>query len=160
MSGRAIEIISRLGFVVVMLWTAALLGGCSTYQMRGRVVEGLAPEIRVVEADDPQLQRPAVNGVRIEVTLDPQSLGRKTLTPVTTNEAGEFALPIDEIGAGMLVYEVQVLARRPGYKHAAEFVKVPGADKRLLIVLAPGVDRYTPPEDPLGESRQFLPDKE
>jgi predicted small secreted protein len=152
--------IRRRFIFLIMACASTTLAGCSTYQLRGKVVEGPASEIRIVEADDPQLQRPAVSGVRIEATLDPQSLARKTLSPVTTNEAGEFALPIDELGAGMLEYEVQVLARRPGYKHAAEFVQVPGASKRLLIVLAPGVDRYVAPEDPLLDSRRFLPAKE
>jgi hypothetical protein len=133
-----------------------LLSGCGGYVLRGKVVEGPEPGVRVVSANDREMERPGIGGARVEVVVDPMSLGRRVVEPVETDSSGEFAVPIEEFGAGSLEYEASVVARRGGFRHVAELIALPGGDRRVLIVLTPGTDGYRPPDDPLGESREFL----
>jgi len=123
---------------------AASLGACS-YSLQGRAVHGDYSAVELVDASDPRLNDPksAVPGVSVHVQADPTKLNRKTLGRVVSGRSGEFSMPVDEFGAGMLEYNIGVFARKKGYEPAEGFFGLPGSGKRLLITLAPGVDKDT-----------------
>lgn len=127
------------------LLAAALLSGCSTHQLQGVVIRGSVAAIMVVDSDDPRLLsgEPIPEAV-VEATLDPSSLGSTPLGRTVSDERGRFSLPVDATGAGMLEYEVEVIAHRPGYQSWQEVLQLPAGWKRVLIVLPPGEDRRRP----------------
>ncbi len=146
----------------LILLTAALLSSlsaCSTYKLQGTVVYGPRSTIEVVSSDDPRLKGSPIDDAAILITLDPNSLRSKFLGQSLPNDKGEFAMAIDEPGAGLLEYEVGVICSAPGFTEAGETVALPGSSKRLLITLAPGSGRVPKPDRLLEEfeknKRQF-----
>ncbi len=123
-----------------LLALTALLSACAPYRLRGSVVLGESPLIRVVNADDPRLQRSPLSDATVEFVLDPASIRPRDLGSVSTDDLGRFELEVAASGAGLLEYEVRVVARATGARSAWDVLALPGADKRVLIVLSPGRD--------------------
>lgn len=119
-----------------------LLPACaSTYELRGRVIEGSVSTVVVVNQNDPRLtdgQSFGLTGAAIDATLDPQNLNRKHLPQTVSMGNGEFSMPVDATGAGFLEYDVEVLVQLPGHAPAINTFRLPGRSKRLLVILAPG----------------------
>lgn len=136
--------------------TAVLLTGCGGGTiLRGKVVSGPQSMVMVVPGDDPRLAGPGIDGVTVALTLDPRSLGRKPLGDGVSYGDGTFAIPINEFGAGLLEYEIGVLARIEGREHAEGFFKLPPGGQRVLIVMAKGADTYREFEDPRSEIKRY-----
>ena len=115
------------------------LPACSPYQLRGRVIEGGTPAIVVVAANDARLNGYGLPGAVITATLDPdRPLQHIPLDPQITDAQGHFAIPVDATGAGLLEYTVEVNAKLAGHTPVQRTFNLPGGDKRVLIVLAPG----------------------
>lgn len=118
---------------------ALVQAGCETYKLRGRVTSGDATYIALVDDNDPRLQTgDAIAGVVLRLQTDPGKLNRKFVGQGLTDGKGEFAIPVDEVGAGFLEYDVAIDARRSGYESTESFFRLPPSDKRVLIVLRPG----------------------
>lgn len=117
-----------------------LLAACGPYKMQGRVVEGDVSYIAVVDKDDPRLKGIGLEGVLLRAQIEPGTLSAKTVAQETSDMKGEFALPVDEWGAGLIDMEGAVLARRRGFKSAEGTFKLPSSSRRVLVVLAPGQD--------------------
>lgn len=140
--------------------SVSVLGACGGYQMQGRVVTGARPEVIVVAKDDPRLGGPGVAGTLVDLTLDPESLGRKPLANGYSGPDGEFAIHVKEIGAGMLEYEVGVVARAPGHNPVYGQIILPGSNKRVLIVMVRGQDRPLQTPGTLDHAEQFLKEED
>ena len=147
----------RMVTMLMLAGAAVMLPACGGYQLRGKVVEGTQPGVVVVDDGDPRLKSVGIGGASVEVMLDPMYVNRKTLGKVYSGGDGTFALPVGEFGAGVLEYNISVLARERNHSFAYEQMLMPGSSKRLLIVLPRGADNYQRPDDPLGESQKFLP---
>ncbi len=140
-----------LSFVVIAL----LVSGCSSYRLRGIVVSGARPEVRVVSADDPVLQSFGVAGATLELTTEPLSMNPVQVAATSANGQGAFDIPVDLGGAGVLDYEVGVLCRAPGYGSVWQTLRLPPGNRRLLIVMAPGGESSGPDNEALRESLEF-----
>ncbi len=141
----------RVAMILAMVLLAGA-SGCSTYQLRGKVIEGRTSGVMLVNKDDPRLTTPGLSGATIDVTLDPQRMGEKHLGQYQTDLDGNFAIPVSEIGAGMFEYDVELVGRHPGFKAAIHKMRLPSADRRVLIVLGEGKDTYRGPRDIIDES--------
>lgn len=119
---------------------ALLIGGCSSYQLRGKVVEGPVSSVQVLEKDDERFRQPGLAGAQVAVTVDPGRLNRTSFGPAAADEDGRFALPVDKTGAGLLEYDAQVIGQLQGYQAAEQTLRLPSQSKRVLITLAPGSD--------------------
>lgn len=131
----------------VSLTLAALLlmaGGCSTYAVRGKVIEGAAPAVVVVDQDDPRLERPGVTGAIVLLTLEPDRLNAREVGADVSDVEGDYTIPVDEFGAGTLLYDTRVTARLQGYKPTVGDFSLPSRGKRVLVILAPGADEGRP----------------
>ena len=117
-----------------------LLVGCTGYTLQGRVLSGPVTAVRVVDADDPRLEDPGLAGAVIDLTLDPGSLARISVPPSIAGSDGSFAIPIDQFGAGLLEYDVSIVVRCEGHESAAQVLRLPLAQKRMLVWLAAGPD--------------------
>jgi len=133
----------------VWLMGLTILSGCSPYALRGKVVPSAnkLSAIVVVEADDPRLDWPGMGTTRIRATIDPDRLSRQDAGQTQADFDGWFSLPIDQAGAGLLEYDVLIVGQLKGYASASQKMSLPASDKRVLILLAPGDHRYTPPYD-------------
>lgn len=120
---------------------AFLCASCSTYQLKGKVVEGEISYIAVVEADDPRLTGPGIHATRIELWNDPTRLNRELIGEVMSDQSGSFSIPVEEIGAGFLMYDVGVKTDRPEYVPAELNFRLPPKEQRILIMLEPIVRR-------------------
>ncbi len=129
-----------------------LLAGCSAYELQGTVIEGAAPMIVVVKADDPRLKQPGVDAVAIDVVLRPHEVKPKAFGPTLTDKQGHFSLAIPEMGAGFLEIQSLISARKSGFQSAWNYLQLPGADQRLLIIIAHGQDTNPPPTDILRDT--------
>lgn len=146
----------RTMLTMTLALAAAAMTGCETYQMRGRVVRGGTPMVLIVDANDPQLEGPGVSGARLDLTLDPDSLGRKPLGVGRSGPTGDFAIAIDEFGAGTLEYKVGAIVRQTGYAPVTGQFIMPGDDQRVLIVMRRGQDHDVGPRDTLERAREVL----
>lgn len=131
-----------------------LLGGCGGggYRLQGVVIEGSSPGIFIVDSNDVRLTEPGIPGAVVQGTIDPDTLRRKPQGSVQTDTRGRFALPVGEIGAGMLEYKIGVFARAPGHAPAEDIFDLPKSSKRILVVLPRGKDPGRAPEDFMGET--------
>ena len=144
---------ARLALASAALWLTA----CGTYELRGKVIEGPASRIEFVDASEPRLAAAGLEGATFELSLDPQRPGRKRIATGNVGADGTFSIPVKELGAGFLEYDFGLVFRLPGHDSAVEYFRLPGRHKRLLVTLARGPDRYSPPLDPAGDLQQFSP---
>ncbi len=142
--------------IAPLLLLAAALTGCGPYELRGRVIEGPVSSVSIVRADDPRLTASGgLTNSTIALTLDPTSLGSKPIGSTLTDTEGNFSLAITEAGAGVLEYQIGVLARRAGYTPAENFMPLPPAGKRVLVTLTRGSDRVSKPDNPIDDLKRF-----
>ncbi|GAB4518993.1 MAG: hypothetical protein Tsb0013_23000 [Phycisphaerales bacterium] len=131
----------RALFMLVLTLGALVLTACGAHQVRGVVRVGENSYVQVVDKDDPRLaEGEPVVGATVTSVVDPQSLGSTRLPAIATDHTGAFAIPVDLFGAGWMEYELGVTVRRTKFSPAEGFFRLPGSDKRLLVVLAPGRD--------------------
>ena len=148
---------SRIGLAAAAcVATAAGLCGCSPYIVQGKVIEGDVSYIAVVDASDARLQGRGLSGASVEIWTDPEKLNRRRVATNVSDSDGSFSLPFGETGAGVLDYEVSVLARREGYSGAEIITPLPSSSKRLLIMMKPGASRLPKETETLMEQyRRF-----
>ena len=125
----------------------AAAGGCQTYVIEGRVVEGPFGDMAFVRPDDPRLDDAALTNVRVTVDRDPDSLGRHQVGTQITDTKGRFEIPVGEFGAGWMDEQWLLRAFKNGYQTVSTTQRLPrGSDRRLLIIMTPGQSE-TAPED-------------
>ena len=129
----------------LIVLAALLSAGCASYRLQGKVIEGGTPAVLVVEKDDPRLNEPGIAGTVLEVTIDPNRLSASDAGADVSDLQGEFAIPIGEFGAGLLEYDARVIARLRGYQTTNRTIRLPGSNKRLLVILSPGQDNGSAP---------------
>jgi hypothetical protein len=143
---------------VLSLVFAVMVGCGGGYQLRGTVVDGSDPSVRmslpavmVVRADDPRLSSPGVASATVALTLDPQSMKPIEAGSTASGGDGRFALPVGH-GAGFLEYQAQVLVRRAGHQTAIGTIPLPRGNQRLLVILPSGKDTWRKPVDFVDET--------
>jgi len=147
--------------LILAALAACTLGACSPYTITGRVVRGEASYMMLVEEGDPRLEEPGIADVQMKLTIEPGKIERKVVAQELSGPEGEVALPVDEIGAGLLNMMAGVAARKKGFAPAEGTFFLPRDDKtRLLIVMAPGWDpeptwETQTTEDLLREAERF-----
>ena len=139
-------------WVPLVLLAVAALAGCESYRLRGAVVAGEAPGVLVVKPSDVRLREVGLPGATIELVLDPASMSPKPAGAALSDARGRFDVPIKEMGAGLLEYELSILCRLKDHGPVYQTIALPGSDRRLLIVLAPGRDAPRPNEDLISET--------
>ena len=144
---------------LIMLGLSTALGACSPYMLRGHVIEGESSYALLVEPSDPRLQAEGVAGVSVRLTMDPGKLNRDVVADNVSGPEGEFELPVDRAGAGLITMDMSILARKAGYTSSEAFFKLPGSGSRfLLIVVAKGADAPGAFDEPMSaddEVRRF-----
>lgn len=148
--------------LAALMLAALMLPGCSSYQIRGTVVEGRAPGVYVVDSSDARLKQTAVADAQIQATLDPEKLRPKLLRPTQSDEQGAFAIPVEDFGAGLLEYSLGLFVDADGYSgtQTPEPIALPGPGKQLLVVVAAGRGKRPPrtngnTENLLDEAEKF-----
>ena len=129
-TSRAIRSLFVLALLVAV---TSQLVACGGYQLRGTVVRGDYSAIEFVQADDPRLDGPGIGGVSLHLQSDPNKLNRETIARTTSAPDGAFAIPVDLPGAGFLIYDVGLYARKESYSPAQNLFRLPGKGKRVLI---------------------------
>lgn len=140
-----------LAFVTLL----GLLAGCETYAIRGKVIDGGTSSITLVNKGDDRLAGDGFGGAEVRAILDPDKLSRKDLGTVIAAQDGTFALPVHEVGAGLLEYKVMVVVRYPHCAPAARLMELPPGDKRLLVSLSAGEDKLDLDYNIVDETRQL-----
>lgn len=126
---------------LLLLFCCGLLGACSSYALRGRVVEGPRPGIELVHQDDPRLtQEHGVAEAFLQLTLDPNRLSKKVVGRATSGSDGTFVMPVDAFGSGVLMHEVELDARRTDFLDSKGTFMLPGGktDRRVLVTVVTG----------------------
>lgn len=142
MNGFGTSRLLRAAWVLAIAAAAVtLLGACSGYRMEGRVIQGDYSAIEIVPADDPRLKEPGLSGVSLHLQSDPNKLNRETVARTTTGAGGDFSIDVDLPGAGLLIYEMGLFARREGFTPAERLFELPSKKRRVLITMTRGADR-------------------
>lgn len=136
-----------------------LIPSCSGYTLRGRVIEGDISYASVVNREDIRLGQRGVGGVTVSLETDPGTVKREFVGESVSDEDGEFEIRVDKAGAGFLIYDVGVEARRRGYEGVRHMFRLPSSSRRLLVVLRPGTDTLTEREGTLMEQYDRFRDR-
>jgi hypothetical protein len=113
-------------------------GGCSGYEVRGRVVYGdFGGLVTVVDEDDPRLRGEGVGNARITIIRDPGRLNARQVATGVSEADGDFVIPLSEFGAGWLeeTWRVQAVRSRLGIAEGLVDMPAPGSGRVLLIEL-------------------------
>lgn len=132
--------VQRTFSVLCLAGLSMLLAACSPYTLRGKVIQGDASYVTIVNPDDPRLAQSGLSGTHLRLVLDPLRLNRKDIATGYSGANGEIEMPVEEFGAGTLQFDVGFYARRNGFNSAEGYFRLPGSGKRILVVLAPGRD--------------------
>ncbi len=137
------------------------LAGCSPYQLQGIVIQGTVPGIEIVDQDDARLDYFGVPEAAISVVLDPQRLQPEPIARGQSNKHGQFALPIEQQGAGFLILDVEVRVSKPAFRSVRQRFDLPARGQRLIVTLPRGEDRPSPDggnilQDTLREAEPYL----
>jgi hypothetical protein len=141
--------LAPLGRILLLLSIAIPAAGCKSYKLQGKVIAGDISYVAVVDADDPRLQEVGIAGAELRLETDPSRLSRDVVGETVSGPDGAFTMPFNKVGGGVLMYDVGLTARRPGYSPAVHQFKLPPPSRRLLIMLAPGPDRLGESDDDL-----------
>jgi hypothetical protein len=135
---------------------ALLLGACGgPYTLRGRVVQGPFSTLDFVAADDARLDEPGLPNVEIEVYRDPDRGNQRVIARQLSRGDGGFEIALDEFGAGWMDELWRITAAARGRQTADLTLALPrGDDRRLLILLAPGLGPEPNP-DLIEQFRRF-----
>lgn len=163
MAHRAIDTrLFRLALVVPAALVAAFaLTGCRAtgYTLEGRVIRGEISYVVVVEAGDPRLGEDAapIPAALVRLETDPGRIQRELIGEVPTDADGNFSIRMNKMGSGILLYDVGITGRKAGHTTAFVATRLPPSHKRVLIMLAPGVDTFRDPyeSDPLRDYERF-----
>lgn len=117
----------------VGLW----LGGCTSVDrtVSGKVIEGKVSMIGRVPSNDPRLEGPGLEGVKIVARLDAMRRGGATVVDGLSGPDGQIKLKTRDLK--VFSEEVSVAATRDGYTPARQVMVIPSGARRLLIVLQP-----------------------
>ena len=74
------------------------------------------------------------------VVLDPERVSPELIGEGHTDAAGEFALTIDEPGAGFLMLDIELQTKRQDYTSVSERMQLPGSNERVIVTLTRGED--------------------
>ena len=135
--------------------------GCGAYRLRGTILDGQLSAVLLVDHDDPRLKQVGLGGAVIELTLDPNSMHPRPLGAAMTGRDGEFDIPIDQAGAGVLEYQLGIMCRLDGYRTIWQIIQLPSSKRQLLIIMtpgphgAPGPSRVPPNQDILKDTLQM-----
>ena len=131
-------VVQRCGAVCLLALCVQFVCGCSAYELKGRVVGGDVSWVGVVDQSDPRLNNSGLAGVQVALVNDPMKINRERIGGAFSDAAGEISIPVDEPGAGWMIYDIGVYASKRGYTDAQGFFRLPPKDKRLLIMLHTG----------------------
>ncbi len=133
------------GWRLVAVACLATAGGCRTYVIEGRVVQGKFGDMAFVRPDDPRLDDPAITNVRVTVDRDPDSLSRRQVGTRITDARGRFEIPVGEFGAGWMDEQWLFRAFKNGYQTVSTRQRLPrGSERKLLIIMTPGHSEASP----------------
>lgn len=135
---------SRFG-VTALAAAALLAGGCGSYKLQGRVVEGDYTGVEIVGRDDERLSGRGVSGVMLRLMTDPTRPNRRVVGETVSNGTGDFAMPVDVMGAGFLEIDAGLTTHKRGYETADGFFRLPGSGRRVLVTVRPGSPREDDP---------------
>lgn len=118
------------------------IGGCASYTLRGKVIEGFDSGIFIVPAEDPRLAETGVRQVNVNIYRDPGSLKQSLIASTSSDPDGAFAVELPAFGAGWMDELWLIETTRRDYRNNSAKVRLPSKRQRLLIVVSPG--RATP----------------
>jgi len=129
----------RLSAAAAAIAAVLVLGGCG-YTLEAKVVRGSFSSLMIVDKNDSRLDQPPLQGARITVTRDADSLGARTVASTVSDGDGGATISIDVMGAGITDEDWLIRASAGGHQNIGLPVRLPvsPSSKRLLVILAPG----------------------
>ena len=82
-------------------------------------------------------------------------LNKESMGEAITAGDGSFSLNVDRVGAGFFRYDVGLSADRRGFEHATLQFKLPPSDRRVLVILRPGVNSSETEDDVWSDYKKY-----
>jgi hypothetical protein len=127
--------------LVTLAALLTLLGGCSTYELRGLVVQGDgASQVSLVSSGDARLENFPVKGVLVELLRDPDAPWHSVVASATSDENGAFVLRVSEFGTGWMDERWMIRATARATQDASLTLQLPGSpgSQRVLVEMLGG----------------------
>lgn len=119
-------------FAAPLVAALALLAGCETSGVNGKVIEGSSSIITMADAKDARMEGPGIEGVEVELRKVREGMSETIVQKVVTDSEGRFHITFKD----RLTGETLVLtARRPGFLAAKGSVSLSSPGKQSLVVL-------------------------
>ena len=128
--------------VVLVVVAGLLMPGCASgYVIQGKAIRGEYSSVTFAHPDDSRLQDSGMADVKVFLFRDPSSLGRELVATASSDDRGNFILPINSFGAGWLVEQWMVHTYLPDTQSAESILTLPkqGTNLKMLITLGRGV---------------------
>ena len=110
------DMLSMRLFLLSLFFIAALvLAGCDSFVIQGKVVQGQSSSMHFVSNDNTGLSTLGLEGTRITVYRDPDSLGTKVAGTAISDDQGRFVIKLDAFGAGWMLEQFEIVAQMQGY---------------------------------------------
>jgi hypothetical protein len=136
--------------LTLLVFVLLPLGGCSSYVMHGRVVEGDYAVITVVSEDDSRFDRPGIEGASLTLYRDPTTLGKKLAGKGVSGPDGWVTMEVAGFGVGFLDEQWLLQVYRSGFQSQEDLVRLPSSKKmRILVMLPVGKSVKPPPMEDL-----------
>lgn len=138
-----------------ILCAGATLGGCASYSLEGRVIPGESSFVAIVDSSDTRLDTRGVSNVEIQLWTDPERPNRELIASTMSGPDGSFSIPVQEVGAGFLQYDVALVARASGYAITEHAFRLPSNSRRALVIMRPGTPGQMPEGSLFDQYRQY-----
>jgi hypothetical protein len=127
--------------LVTLVALSMLFGGCSTYELRGLVVQGDGvSHVSLVPSSDARLENFPVKGVLVELLRDPDAPWHSVVASATSDANGAFVLRVNEFGTGWMNEQWMIRATAHGTQDASLTLQLPGSpgSQRVLVEMVAG----------------------
>jgi hypothetical protein len=127
---------SKSSLVWLAVVACAFLGGCSVgaTKVSGKVIRGDLSFILVVDASDERLKADGLPGAQVQMHQGADR-GGKLVGEVTSDEKGNFVIPVKETAA--ILRAVELSATKEGYARSMGEMSIPPVSQRILVILKP-----------------------
>lgn len=130
----------RLYMLSTLFISALTLVGCDSFIIQGKVVQGSSGTMHFVSDDNTGLESLGLEGAKITVYRDPDSLGSIVAGTAVSDDQGRFVIKLDAFGAGWMLEQFRIVAQRQGYANVLwqQSLSAEHEQQRLLIIMGLG----------------------
>lgn len=130
----------RLIMLSLFFIAAIISGGCESFVIQGKVVQGSISTMNFVSHENKGLDIVGLAGAKITVYRNPDSLSTKVAGTAISDDQGRFVIKLDDFGAGWMIEQWNIIAQKRGYANVflQQSLTSDHEQQTLLVTMTPG----------------------